>query len=106
MDSVKTCSCAIASKECDMLHVVRSILCLLLLASTAATIPASRVAAQEATPDASPLPSAAEGVFTRTIDIGGRALFLTCQGKGAPTVVIDHGQWGSSHDMLPFQYAL
>jgi pimeloyl-ACP methyl ester carboxylesterase len=89
-----------------MLHVVRSILSLLLLASTAVTIPASRVAAQEATPDASPLPSAAEGVFARTIDIGGRALFLTCQGKGAPTVVIDHGQGGSSHDMLPFQYVL
>jgi pimeloyl-ACP methyl ester carboxylesterase len=89
-----------------MPHVVRSILSLLLLASTAVTVPASRVAAQEATPDASPLPSAAAGDFAGTIDIGGRALFLTCQGEGAPTVVIDHGQWGSSVDMGPLQREL
>src|SRR5215204_2619375 len=85
-----------------MLHVVRSILSLLLLASTVATLPTSQVAAQQATPDA----SAAEGDFTETIDIGGRALFLTCAGEGAPTVIIDHGQWGSSADMVPLQREL
>jgi pimeloyl-ACP methyl ester carboxylesterase len=87
---------------CDMLHMVRSILSLLLLASTVATLPASRVAAQQATPDA----SAAEGDFAKTIDIGGRALFLTCAGEGTPTVIIDHGQWGSSVDMVPLQREL
>jgi pimeloyl-ACP methyl ester carboxylesterase len=88
--------------ECDMPHLVRSILSLLLLASTVATLPTSQVAAQQATPDA----SAAEGEFTGTIDIGGRALFLACAGEGAPTVIIDHGQWGSSVDMVPLQREL
>jgi len=88
--------------ECDMLHVVRSILSFLLLASTVVTLPASHVSAQQATPDA----SAAEGDFAKTIDIGGRALFLTCAGEGAPTVIIDHGQWGSSADMVPLQREL
>ena len=85
-----------------MPYMVRSILSFLLLASTVATLPASHVAAQEATPGA----SAAEGDFAGTIDIGGRALFLTCTGEGAPTVVIDHGQWGSSVDMAPLQREL
>ena len=85
-----------------MLHVVRSILSFLLLASTVVTLPASHVSAQQATPDA----SAAEGDFAKTIDIGGRALFLTCAGEGAPTVIIDHGQWGSSADMVPLQREL
>ncbi len=50
--------------------------------------------------------SAAAGDFAGTIDIGGRALFLTCPGEGAPTVIIDHGQWGSSVDMGPLQREL
>src|SRR5215213_10174658 len=85
-----------------MPHVVRSILSVLLLVSTVAALPASRVAAQGATPGA----SAAEGDFAGTIDIGGRALFLTCTGEGAPTVIIDHGQWGSSADMVSLQREL
>ena len=90
-----------------MMHPVRSILSLLLLASTLVLLPASRATAQEATPGASPTASAAAGDFAGTIDIGGgRALFLTCAGEGAPTVIIDHGQWGSSVDMVPLQREL
>jgi pimeloyl-ACP methyl ester carboxylesterase len=89
-----------------MPYVTRSILFLLLLASTAALLPASRVTAQEAKPDASPLASAAVGDFAGTIDIGGRVLFLACDGEATPTVIIEHGQWGSSADMRPLQREL
>jgi pimeloyl-ACP methyl ester carboxylesterase len=84
-----------------MMHLARFLLSLLVLAGTAMTLPAAYVGAQEATPDTSLMASAAKGDFTGTIDIGGRALFLTCQSEGAPTVIIDHGQWGSSAEMLP-----
>jgi len=50
--------------------------------------------------------SAAEGAFAGAVDIGGRALFLNCAGEGTPTVVIDHGQWGSGAYMEQLQYAL
>lgn len=85
-----------------MMQPVRSILAVLLLASTLAVLPASRATAQ----DASPTALAATGEFSGTIDIGGRALFLRCAGEGTPTVVIDHGQWGSSADMGSLQREL
>jgi pimeloyl-ACP methyl ester carboxylesterase len=88
--------------ECNMPRMVRSLHSLLLLASIAVPFAATRAGAQEATPDI----SAPHGEFAETIDTGGRALFLTCQGEGAPTVVIDHGQWGSSADMVPLQREL
>jgi pimeloyl-ACP methyl ester carboxylesterase len=66
----------------------------------------SAARAQEVTPNASPMTSAAAGEFTGSINIGERALFLTCSGEGTPTVVIDHGQWGSSADMVPLQREL
>jgi pimeloyl-ACP methyl ester carboxylesterase len=89
-----------------MRHIVRPAFTLLLLACTMALLPASHATAQEATPDALPMPSAAEGEFAGTIDIGGRALFISCSGEGAPTVIVDHGQWGSSADMVSLQREL
>lgn len=93
-----------------MLRAGGSILALLLFTSTVMVLPGSRVAAQEATPSASPhaspIATAAEGNFAGTIDIGGRVLFLACEGQGAPTVIIDHGQWGTSADMAPLQREL
>ena len=49
----------------------------------------SRVAAQEATPAASP--TAASGDFSGLIDIGGRNLYLECRGQGSPTVILEAG---------------
>jgi pimeloyl-ACP methyl ester carboxylesterase len=89
-----------------MRRVIRPFLALLLLGSTLAVLPVARVAAQDATPAASPAATGAQGDFAGAVDIGGRALFLTCQGAGAPTVVVDHGQGGSSADMATLQREL
>jgi pimeloyl-ACP methyl ester carboxylesterase len=89
-----------------MLRVIRPIPALLLLGSTLALLPLARVGAQDATPAASPVATGAQGDFAGPVDIGGRALFLTCQGVGAPTVVVDHGQGGSSADMVTLQREL
>lgn len=88
-----------------MRHVIAFLSVVVLLGGGAVGMRAPALA-QEATPNASPMASAAEGDFTGSIDIGGRALFLTCAGEGAPTVVIDHGQWGSSADMVALQREL
>ena len=53
------------------------------------------VTAQDATP-------AAAKSFARKIDIGGRSLFLNCQGQGSPTVILEHaGYYGDSGDFTP-----
>ena len=88
-----------------MLRMARMHLALLVLASAVAVLPIGPVGAQDATPPSAPA-TGAHGEFTGTVDIGGRALFLTCQGEGAPTVIIDHGQWGSSDDMETLQREL
>jgi pimeloyl-ACP methyl ester carboxylesterase len=50
------------------------------------------VAAQDATPTEAKS-------FARTFDIGGRALFLNCQGQGSPTVILEHaGYYGGAGD--------
>jgi pimeloyl-ACP methyl ester carboxylesterase len=75
-----------------MLRVVRPILALLLLASALALLPDIRVKAQDATP-------AAAKSFARKFDIGGRSLFLNCQGQGSPTVILEHaGYYGGAGD--------
>jgi pimeloyl-ACP methyl ester carboxylesterase len=88
-----------------MPRMARMNLALLLLASAFAVLPIGHVGAQDASPASSPA-TGAEGEFTGTVDIGGRALYLTCAGEGAPTVIIDHGQWGSSDDMETLQREL
>lgn len=55
----------------------------------------SPVAAQPATPGASPIP--ASGDFAGLVDIGGRKLYLECHGTGSPTVVMISGYRGSGH---------
>jgi pimeloyl-ACP methyl ester carboxylesterase len=50
------------------------------------------VTAQEATPHGTP--SAAKGDFAGLVDIGGRSLWLTCMGEGAPTVILESGSPG------------
>jgi pimeloyl-ACP methyl ester carboxylesterase len=54
-------------------------------------VPAA-VAAQDATPVASP--ASATGDFAGLVDIGGRKIYLECHGEGSPTVVLVAG--GSS----------
>ena len=50
------------------------------------------VTAQDATPTAAKS-------FARKFDIGGRSLFLNCQGQGSPTVILEHaGYYGGSGD--------
>jgi pimeloyl-ACP methyl ester carboxylesterase len=88
-----------------MLRVIRPLVALLLLASAVAVLSIGPVGAQDATPPSAPV-TGAHGEFASTVDIGGRALFLACQGEGAPTVIIDHGQWGSSDDMETLQREL
>jgi pimeloyl-ACP methyl ester carboxylesterase len=52
----------------------------------------TNVVAQDATP-------AAGKKFARKFDIGGRSLFLNCQGAGSPTVILEHaGYYGGSGD--------
>jgi pimeloyl-ACP methyl ester carboxylesterase len=48
------------------------------------------VAAQDATPD-----GAGES-HSRMVDIGGRSLFLDCQGEGSPTVILEAGGFPSA----------
>jgi pimeloyl-ACP methyl ester carboxylesterase len=45
----------------------------------------TNVRAQDATP------SASSGRFSDLVDIGGRGLWLTCQGEGSPTVILESG---------------
>jgi len=79
-----------------------TMLALLVLFAISGSLPINGVAAQGATPAATPA-TGAQGDFSETVDIGGRALYLTCQGAGTPTIVIDHGQGGSSRDMASLQ---
>ena len=65
-----------------------------MLASTVVSLNAPRVAAQDATPEASPQATGAHGDFSATVDIGGRALYITCRGEGSPTVLLDGGGFG------------
>lgn len=39
---------------------------------------------------------APDGTFARSVDIGGRTLYLTCAGRGSPTVVLESGIHDSS----------
>jgi hypothetical protein len=49
---------------------------------------ASAVAAQGTV---APAPPGAQGDFAGLVDIGGRRLYLECQGTGSPTVVLEAG---------------
>jgi pimeloyl-ACP methyl ester carboxylesterase len=81
-----------------MLHGVRSILLLLLLASVLTVLPLARAGAQDATPEAAPT-SAQSGTFDGLVDIGGRSLHLRCQGEGSPTVILEAGGYGTPSDV-------
>jgi pimeloyl-ACP methyl ester carboxylesterase len=52
---------------------------------------AASVAAQGTAPSARP---AAQGDFAGLVDIGGRRLYLECQGTGSPTVILESGYRG------------
>ena len=68
------------------LHVFLTILVV------SAMLGSTSVTAQDATPTAAKK-------FARTFDIGGRSLFLNCQGEGSPTVILEHaGYYGGSGD--------
>jgi pimeloyl-ACP methyl ester carboxylesterase len=51
------------------------------------------IAAQGMAPPARP---AAQGDFAGLVDIGGRRLYLECQGMGSPTVILESGYGGSA----------
>ena len=56
---------------------------------------APALAAQDATPGvASPIP--ASGDFAGLVDIGGRSIYLECQGAGSPTIVLIGGYRSSA----------
>jgi pimeloyl-ACP methyl ester carboxylesterase len=63
---------------------------------------AGAVGAQHTIPPAWP---AAQGDFAGLVDIGGRRLYLECQGTGSPTVILESGYGGGgdgwSQDSLP-----
>src|SRR3954463_1229436 len=83
-----------------MQRVIRSMLVLLLLASTATILPAGHTRAQEAT-SATPEPR-----ISGTFSIGDRSLSLNCLGAGSPTVILDAGQDDGSAPMTALQSAL
>jgi len=47
-----------------------------------------------------PLIAADQMLFEGKVDIGGRSLFLTCYGKGEPTIVMDGFIWNSGGELL------
>jgi pimeloyl-ACP methyl ester carboxylesterase len=64
-------------------------------------VTAASIAAQDTAPSARP---AAQGDFASLVDIGGRRLYLECQGTGSPTVILETGYGGGgdgwSQDLL------
>ncbi len=76
-----------SGREAPMLRFSSLILGLVLILPLSVPTP---VRAQAATPvPASPV--AAGGDFAGLVDIGGRRLYLECQGEGSPTVVLEAG---------------
>jgi pimeloyl-ACP methyl ester carboxylesterase len=80
-----------------MSRVVRTLI-VLLFASPLVLTSAIRVAAQDATPESSPI-SARSGTFDESVDIGGRSLHLRCQGEGSPTVILEAGGFGTPSEV-------
>jgi pimeloyl-ACP methyl ester carboxylesterase len=65
------------------------VIVLLVLLSLPIALSGHPALAQSATPAASPVP--ASGDFAGLVDIGGRSLYLECDGTGSPTVVLVAG---------------
>ena len=71
-------------------------------ASRASPTSAQASASSTSQPDASPSSAAAAatpagpGPFAGSVDIGGRSLFLECDGEGSPTMILDAGLGGDS----------
>src|SRR4051795_12728110 len=61
------------------------------IASGVLTFLLASAAAAAAQGTAPPAPSAAQGDFAGLVDIGGRRLYMECQGTGSPTVVLETG---------------
>jgi pimeloyl-ACP methyl ester carboxylesterase len=59
-------------------------------------IPARSTLAQDATPEATPVPR-----FTTTVDVDGRRIGLTCEGSGSPTVVLIGGMLSPADRVWP-----
>jgi pimeloyl-ACP methyl ester carboxylesterase len=85
-------------EEVDMLRVFQALFALLLLAGSLMLVPVAHGAAQDATPEASPV-SARSGTFDGRVDIGGRSLHLRCEGEGSPTVILEAGGFGTPSDV-------
>jgi pimeloyl-ACP methyl ester carboxylesterase len=78
----KSSGLARLSSRCRVRRAIASGVLTFLLASAA-------VAAAQGT--VLPAPAAAPGDFAGLVDIGGRRLYLECQGTGSPTVVLEAG---------------
>lgn len=50
-----------------------------------------------------PTPSPVAPFTSGNVDIGGYSLFLSCEGSGSPTVVLDHGAGGAAGDWRAVQ---
>ncbi|MFT4041131.1 MAG: alpha/beta hydrolase [Thermomicrobiales bacterium] len=77
-----------------MRYIVRFLLLLVMVAAAGLPGFARGVLAQEASPVASPVRAGDED-FAGLVDIGGRSLFLQCEGAGSPTVVLEAGRFAS-----------
>lgn len=60
------------------------------------TIPVRSLGAQEATPEATPVPR-----FTKIVEVDGRGIGLTCEGSGSPTVVLIGGMSLPADEVWP-----
>lgn len=71
-------------------------------APTVAPTPAPLIAVPTLAKPTEPAPliAADQTLFEGKVDIGGRALFLTCYGKGEPTIVMDGFIWNSGGELL------
>jgi pimeloyl-ACP methyl ester carboxylesterase len=78
-------------RECAMKRFARRILVLTLVLGVLSGTTSTGSAQQ-----ASPSVSATSGDFAQRVDIGGRSLYLECQGTGSPTVVLEAGYRASA----------
>jgi pimeloyl-ACP methyl ester carboxylesterase len=80
-------------------RIIRCTACLLFSLAACATPPAipTLTPAPTATlvPTLTPTAAATQGKNTKVFDIGGRGLFLLCEGKGSPTVLLESGMGDS-----------
>jgi pimeloyl-ACP methyl ester carboxylesterase len=74
----------------------RLLVCLLVMTVALVTAPPRVTGARDATPEATPAPR-----FTNTVDVDGRRIGLTCEGRGSPTVLLIGGMISPADRVWP-----